>query len=77
MENRIRYEIICWCDTKALDTLNHDLSIAKLYAYGFSEESLKSIKSYMTNCWQKTKVSISCSSWSELPLGVPQRSALP
>ena len=31
--------------SKAFDTLNHDLLIAKLYAYGFSEESLKLIKS--------------------------------
>ena len=32
--------------SKAFDTLNHDLLIAKLHAYGFSEESLQLIKSY-------------------------------
>ena len=35
--------------SKAFDTLNHDLLITKLHAYGFSEESLKLIKSYLTN----------------------------
>ena len=30
--------------SKAFDTLNHDLLIAKLHAYSFSEESLKLIK---------------------------------
>ena len=62
--------------SKTFDTLNHDLLITKMHAYGFSEESLKLIKSYLTNCWQRTKVNISFSSWSELPLGVPQGSVL-
>ena len=35
--------------SKVFDTLNHDLLIAKLHAYGFSEESLQLIKSYLTN----------------------------
>ena len=62
--------------SKAFDTLNHDLLIAKLNAYGFSKESLKLIKSYLTNRWQRTKFNISFSSWSELLLGVPQESLL-
>ena len=36
---------------KAFDTLNHDLLIAKLHAYGFTRESLELIKSYLTNRW--------------------------
>ena len=35
--------------SKAFDTLNHDLSIAKLEAYGFSEDSLNYIQSYLHN----------------------------
>ena len=62
--------------SKAFDTINHDLLIAKLHAYGFSKESLKLIKSYLSNCWQRTKVNLSFSSWSELILGVPQGSVL-
>ena len=50
--------------------------IAKLHAYGFSKESLKLIKSYLSNCWQRTKVNLSFSSWSELILGVPRGSVL-
>ena len=60
--------------SKAFDTLNHDLLIAKLHAYGFTRESLKLIKSYLTNRWQRTKVNTNFSSWSELLIGVPQGS---
>ena len=42
---------------KAFDSLNHNLLTAKLHAYGFSEEPLHLIKSYLTNRWQRTKVS--------------------
>ena len=62
--------------SKAFDTINHDLLIAKLHAYGFSKESLKLIKSYLSNRWQRTKVNLSFISWSELILGVPQGSVL-
>ena len=36
--------------SKAFGTLNHDLLIAKLHPYGFTRESLKLTKSYLTNC---------------------------
>ena len=62
--------------SKAFDTINHDLLIAKLSAYGFDTESLKIIKSYLMNHLQRTKVNISLSSWSKLFLGVLQGSAL-
>ena len=39
-------------------------------------ESLKVIRSYLTNRWQRTKINSSFSSWSELLLGVPQGSVL-
>ena len=35
--------------SKAFDTLNHDLLIAKLEAFGFSENSLNYIQSYLRN----------------------------
>ena len=55
--------------SRAFDTLNHDLLIAKLHAYGFSEESLQLIKSYLTNHWQRTKVNATFSNWTELLQG--------
>ena len=62
--------------SKAFDTINHDLLIAKLGAYGFDTECLKLIRSYLMNRFQRTKVNTVFSSWSKLFLGVPQRSVL-
>ena len=62
--------------SKAFDTLNHELLIAKLSAYGFEKKALKLIHSYLSNRWQRTKINNSFSSWTELLLGVPQGSVL-
>ena len=62
--------------SKAFDTLNHELLIAKLDAYGFSKSALKLVYSYLKNRWQRVKVNSSFSSWTELLLGVPQGSVL-
>ena len=35
--------------SKAFDTLNHDLLLAKLHAYGFDRDSLKVLLSYLSN----------------------------
>ena len=61
--------------SKAFDTLNHELLISKLSAYGFNNESLKLIRSYL-NRWQRTKINKSFSRWTELLQGVPQGSVL-
>ena len=62
--------------SKAFDTINHELLIAKLYAYGFSEDALKLIHSYLSDRWQRTKINKSFSSWFALLKGVQQRSVL-
>ena len=62
--------------SKAFDCINHDLLIAKLHAYGFGLESLKLIKSYLSNRKQRVKINTTFSSWSNLITGVPQGSVL-
>ena len=62
--------------SKTFDTLDHDLLIAKLHAYGFEKNALRLVKSYLTDRWQRTKIITSYSSWSELLVGVPQGSVL-
>ena len=62
--------------SKAFDCLSHNLLIAKLAAYGFDENSLLYIQSYLYNRKQRTKVKLSFSSWKSIKIGVPQGSVL-
>ena len=62
--------------SKAFDSINHDLLIAKLAAYGFALSSLKLVASYLSDRKQRTKVNNSFSKWSEITSGVPQGSIL-
>ena len=62
--------------SKAFDTINHELLIAKLEAYGFDESALNITLDYLSNRWQRTKVNTSFSTWEELLCGVPQGSVL-
>ena len=49
--------------SKAFDCLVNDLLITKLEAYGFTYESLKLIKSYLTEKKYRTKINSSFSSF--------------
>ena len=62
--------------SKAFDTINHELVIAKLHAYGFTRESLSIILSYLSDRWQHVKIDSSFSSWTKLTQGVLQGSVL-
>ena len=62
--------------SKAFDCLNHNLSIAKLAAYGFDNSALGFILDYLKQRKQRTKVEDAYSSWRELKNGVPQGSIL-
>ena len=45
--------------SKAFDTINHELLIAKLEAYGFGVDALHIMQSYLSDRWQKRKVNTS------------------
>ena len=57
--------------SKAFDTINHDLLIAKLKAYGFSKEALKLMKSYLKNWKQKVQINNKFSSERDVIAGLP------
>ena len=62
--------------SKAFDTINHELLIAKLHACGFSTDSIQLVLSYLYNRWHRVKIDGTFSSWAELTQGVPQGSIL-
>ena len=62
--------------SKAFDTINHKLLIAKLHAYGFSTDALEIVYDYLSDRWQRTKINTSFSSWSKILCGMPQGSVL-
>ena len=62
--------------SKAFDTINRDILIAKLHAYSFDKNSLKLLLSYLKNRWHRTRINQYFSSWEELLQGVPQGSVL-
>ena len=60
--------------SKAFDTINHDLLLAKLKAYGFSKGALTLMFSYLRNRKQKVVISNSASTTQIVIAGVPQSS---
>ena len=62
--------------SKAFDCLSHELLIAKLEAYGFNENTIKLVYSYLTNRKQSVKIKGSLSALKRILSGVPQGSIL-
>ena len=62
--------------SKAFDTLNHRLLLAKLKAYSLQPTALKQMENWVLGRSQRRKVNNSYSSWSEIIIGVPQGSIL-
>ena len=62
--------------TKAFDTVNHSLLLAKLHAVGVDKTSLKWFKSFLTGRKQCVRVGDQTSSFLDVHCGVPQGSIL-
>ena len=62
--------------SKAFDCIPHDLIIARLHAYGFDENALALVYSYLKKRKQSVRINNVYSSFQEIVSGVPQRSVL-
>ena len=57
--------------SKAFDTLNHNLLLAKLNAYGFSFNAIKFVQSYLSERFQRVNINNNFNEWCKILLGVP------
>ena len=62
--------------SKTFDCIAHDLLIAKLAAYGFSDTALRYIYSYLSNRKQSVRINNTFSNYQKIISGVPQGSIL-
>ena len=62
--------------SKAFDTVNHELLLAKLDILGFDEFSCNWIRSYLSDRYQRVKTDSGFSPWERVINGVPQGSIL-
>ena len=62
--------------SKVFDCIPHDLLIAKLHAYGFNEDALVLIYSYLKRRIQCVRINNSYCSFQEVMSSVPQGSVL-
>ena len=56
----------------AFDTVDHDVLLADLFSCGICEDAHSLLKSYLTNCFQRTSVGASLSEPVHLQFGIPQ-----
>ena len=60
--------------SKAFDTLNHNLLLAKINAYGFSFNAIKFVQSHLSERFQRVNKSSIFREWCKILLGVRQGS---
>ena len=58
--------------SKAFDCLPHILLLAKLKSYGFSDNAMEFMYSYLDKRVQRVKINSDFSDWMETKQGVPQ-----
>ena len=62
--------------SEAFDCIPHDLIIAKIHAYGFDENALVLVYSYLKKWKQSVRINNVYGSFQEIVSGVPQGSVL-
>ena len=76
LDNGEKIGVIFMDLSKAIDRINHSLLLAKLKAYGFSNQALSLLQSYLCNSFQRSIINSSFSSSNEVITGVPHGSIL-
>ena len=76
LNNGSKVGVIIMDSSKAFDSLNHELLLAKLKAYGLDSNLVSFMKSYLTNRFQRCKINNSFSEWGKVLNGVPRGSFL-
>ena len=76
LNNGSKVGVILMDLSKAFDSLNHDLLLAKLEAYGLYNNPVSFMRTYLTNRLQRCKINNSFSEWAKISAGVPQGSIL-
>ena len=62
--------------SKAFDTIDHDLLLQKLYAYGVQGSELNWFSNYLSGRKQRVVIDGGASEWTPVKMGVPQGSIL-
>ncbi len=62
--------------SKAFDCVPHGLLLAKMHVYGLSINACQFISSYVSDRYQRVKISNVKRSWMPLQKGIPQGSSL-
>ena len=76
LDNGEKVGVIFMDLSKAFDTINHSLLLAKLKAYGFSNQALRLLQSSFCKRFQRSIIDGSFSSWNEVITEVLQGSIL-
>ena len=58
--------------SKAFDSLNHELLIAKLKCYGLDQNAVEFFRSYLSNRYQCCKTNNTLGDWRKIIAGVPR-----
>ena len=72
MESGIQTDVIYTDFSKAFDSVNHSVLIAKLKIYGITDQLLTWLSSYLANRFQQVKINGFLSNKIPVPSGVPQ-----